>query len=361
MHSTIEEAGSVSSRADVRQKSGNFFGRTNAAPRVPGMLLCLAIAAPSLELARYSPSVDALTLSLIMGMIIRNVIGSSEMAQPGIRMVSMIFIPAGILLYGTRLDFQNVADMPLLTTATIMICIILFFTVILLGVKKLGIDQRTGLLIASGTAICGASAIAVLSPVVGARSRDTSMALIVTTTAGLIGALLYPMIADAFSLSDISYGIFCGSTLQQMGIVRLASSHLGDAAVAYAVPVKMLRIAMLAPITLFLAGKTAFRPGAGITASASSLQVLKRNWFLPLFVAVALVFSFFGPAASLRTGVEPFAIVFLALGLASVGLSVDFNTIKSSGSRPLLVGVLGWALVATVILVALVPFLTWKS
>ncbi len=361
MHSTIGEAGGVSSVAVPRKKSGSFLGKKGAASTVPGMLLCLAITAPSLELARYLPSVDALTLSLIMGMIIRNVIGASEVARPGIRMVSLIFIPAGILLYGTLLDFQNVADMPVLTTATIMICIILFYTVILLAVRKLGIDHRTGLLIASGTAICGASAIAVLSPVVGARSRDTSMALIVTTTAGLIGALLYPMIADAFSLSDISYGIFCGSTLQQMGIVRLASSHLGDAAVGFAVPVKMLRIAMLAPITLFLAGKAALRPGAGMSASAGSLRVLKGNWFLPLFVAVALVFSFFGPAASLRTSVEPFALVFLALALTSIGLSVDFNTIKSSGSRPLLVGVLGWALVATVILVALVPFLNWRS
>ena len=373
MHSTIEGAKAVSPAVAARKKSRIFPRKKLTASVVPGIILCVAITGPAVELEHYSPSLDALTLSLIMGMIIRNVIGPSETALPGIRMVSAIFIPAGILLYGTRLDFQNVADMPTLTTVTILICMVLFFAVILMAVKPLGIDPRTGLLIASGTAICGASAIAVLSPVIGARSRDTSMALIVTTTAGLIGALLYPMIADSLSLSDVSYGIFCGSTLQQMGIVKLASSHLGETAVSFAVPVKMLRIAMLAPITMFLAGTTAFRPsvvkqgikpGKEIKERAgreSSVSVLKRSWFLPLFVAVALIFSFFGPASALRCSFEPFATAFLALALTSIGLSVDFNTIKSSGSRPLLVGVLGWALVAAVILVALVPFLTWRS
>lgn len=187
------------------------------------------------------------------------------------------------------------------------------------------------------------------------------MALIVTTTAGLIGTLLYPLIADAFSMSQLSYGIFCGSTLQQTGIVQLAASHLGDAAVAIAVPVKMMRIAMLAPITLLLAGSFAFKPGSadlGSTAKNAS-YALKRCWFLPLFVAVAIFFSFYGTTSAHIPDLEPAATIFLSIALAGIGLSVDFNSIKVGGSKPLMVGVFGWALVAVFFLVVLLPLISW--
>ncbi len=329
---------------------------------LPGLILCAVIALPAYELSLYNASLDALALSLILGMVLRNVLGAGEMVQPGVRLASAVFVPAGIMLYGTRLDFMTFANLPLLTSAVVMACMTMFYVVILLGAKWLNVNRRTGLLIASGTAICGASAIAVLSPVVGARSRDTSMALIVTTTAGLTGVLLYPLIADAFSMSPLSYGVFCGSTLHQTGIVKLAASHLGDAAVSLAIPVKMVRIAMLAPITLVLAGISAFKSGAkGRTSGAGSLAyAFKRSWFLPLFVAIALVFSFFGPAAAQRPTLEPVATIFLAMALASIGLSVDLDSIKVESSKPLLVGMLGWAIVAFICLVALVALLSWE-
>ncbi len=353
MNSAIDSASAISPGAVQRKKF--------AAGIIPGVILCVIITLPAMELSQVSGSLDALTLSLVMGMIIRNVIGPSDIALPGIKLVGAIFIPTGILLYGSRLNFGAFAALPGLTTATVMICIILFYTVILLGVKWAGVDRRTGLLIASGTAICGASAIAVISPVIGARSRDTSLALIVTTTAGLIGAILYPIIADAFNLSNLAYGIFCGSTLQQMGIVKLAASNLGDAAIAFAVPVKLVRIAMLAPIALFLAGTTVFASGFDRKKPASTVKVLKRLWFLPLFVAVAVIFTFVDAAAGLRESVEPLATIFMALALASIGLTVDFNIIKSSGPKPLLIGLLGWALVALLILATLIPLIVWEG
>jgi uncharacterized integral membrane protein (TIGR00698 family) len=355
MGSTIGAVGTIANRKSTPREYLNEVA--------PGMILCLAIVMPAYELSRYSPSLDALALSLIMGMVLRNVLGPSDLVTPGTRLASAVFIPAGILLYGTRLDFMIFANLSVFTSLVVLIGVVMFYAVILLGMRKFGVDRRTGLLIASGTAICGASAIAVLSPVVGARSRETSMALIVITTAGLTGALLYPLIADAFSMSQLSYGIFCGSTLQQTGIVQLASSHLGEAAVALAVPVKMVRIAMLAPITLLLAATSALKPYTeqhGPNAKTLT-YALKRAWFLPLFVAVAVVFSFFGPASVLKPDLEPVATIFLSIALAGIGLSVDFSSIKEGGSKPLLIGMLGWALVAAVFLLALVPLLSWEG
>lgn len=271
-----------------------------------------------------------------------------------------------------------------------------FYLVILLGTRLLRVDIGTGLLIASGSAICGAAAIAVLAPVVGARSRAVSMALIVTTTAGLTGALVYPLVADFLGLSSTTYGIFCGSTLQQMGVVRVAAAHLGSGALTIGTTVKMMRIAMLAPITVILAvtsplqrgkrGGGSFAPaGAAANADGAGIRIdsdsdaapagaprfsiaadsgnawwiaARRAWFLPVFVAVALLFSFYQPAASLENPLEPAATIAMALALAGIGLSVDFESIKSSGSKPLLLGFAGWAAVGMIFLVVLVPLLS---
>jgi len=218
----------------------------------------------------------------------------------------------------------------------------------------------------------------VLSPVVGARSRHTSIALIVTTTAGLTGALIYPLIADTLSLSAVTYGIFCGSTLQQTGIVKLAASHLGETAIAFAIPVKMMRIALLAPIALILAAagplaqiqsrkdhqeeceKSKYARAGKITTGNWELA-LRRIWFLLPFVAVAVVFSFFPPAIDIRPALEPFATICLAMALAGIGLTVDFEAIKSTGSHPLMLGFAGWALVGLIFLLVIVPIFSLGS
>ena len=322
---------------------------------LPGLLLCAAIALPAFELSRYNASLDALALSLILGMVLRNVLGPSVSVMPGVRLAGTVFIPVGIILYGTRLDFLIFTGLPAFSIILVISSVGLFFLTILLMAGALGVNRGTGLLIASGSAICGASAIAVLSPVVCARDRDISMALIVTTVAGLTGALLYPLISDWLSLSEKVYGVFCGSTLQQTGIVRLAASHMGAGALDLAIPVKMLRIAMLAPAAAALAMTTSMKAtGRSDTGGAGKiLMALKRAWFIPVFVAVALVFSFVEPAVTARGSIKPFATIFLSLALASIGLRVDFDSIRSMGSRPLLLGFAGWALVGSIILLAL--------
>ena len=368
------------SMADTGAATGNRPSlRRILADFGPGALLCAAIAMPAYEISHFAPSLDALTVSLIMGMMLRNVLGPGAAMQPGVRMATALFIPVGIILYGTRLDFDVFSSLPIYTAIAVLLSMTSFYLIILLGTKLLGVDRGTGLLIASGSAICGAAAIAVLSPVVGARSRAVSMALIVTTTAGLTGALVYPIVADMLGLSSTTYGIFCGSTLQQMGVVRLAAEHMGGVALTIGTTVKMMRIAMLAPITVILAitaplgransgaadgedaGALESAPeAAGFrNASQSAWKVgVRRAWFLPVFVAVALLFSFYRPAAALSDPLEPAATIAMALALAGIGLGVDFESIKSSGSKPLLLGFAGWAIVGILFLFALVPLLS---
>jgi len=326
----------------------------------PGLLLCAAVAVTSWELSRSHSSLDPLALSLIMGMVLRNVLGPQTSVQPGVKLASAVFVPLGIILYGARLDFGTFAGLPVYTSLLVIGCMGMFFAAILILTRFLGVDRRTGLLIASGSAICGASAIAVLSPVVGARSRETSIALIVTTAAGLTGVLIYPLVAGWLSLSETAYGLFCGSTLQQTGVVKLAASHMGRAAISFAISVKMVRIAMLAPITVVLAAASSFagrQPGAGWGRSTAS-AAMKRAWFIPLFVGMALLFSLSDTMGGMKHSLEPIGTIFLSIALTSIGLGVDFDSIKDSGTGPLYAGFAGWILVSALFLLLMIPLVT---
>ncbi len=362
---TTAEAGAAWSR--------HFTFRKLISETGPGALLCLAIALPAYEISGLSTSLDPLALSLIMGMVLGNVLGSAAVRQPGVMASTALFVPAGIVLYGTRLNFNTFSQLPVFSTMAVITGVASFFMVMLLGSKALAIDKNTGLLIAAGSAICGAAAIAVLAPVVGARNRNTSMALIITTTAGLTGALLYPLIGDSLSLSKTTYGFFCGSTLQQIGIVRLAAAHLGREALATAVTVKMMRITMLAPISILLGataplaragrkGAEACRRDQGRAAAGREGGIpgawragVSRAWFLPLFVAAGITFSFFQPAINIRQSLEPLATICMSTALASIGLTVNFESIKSEGSKPLLLGFAGWAAVCIFFLFVMIP------
>lgn len=341
--------GSGSAGADVPPATPSY----RLARTIPGLLLCASIALPAYELSRYHPSLDALAISLILGILLRNVLGPMVAIQPGVRLTTLVFIPAGVVLYGSRLNLLTFTELPVYSTIVVIAGMAAFFMVIMIAGRALGIDRNTGMLIASGTAICGASAIAVLSPIMGSRSRETSMALIVITTVGLGGVMVYPLIADTLAMSPEAFGFFSGATLQQTGIVKLAAAHMGDEAVNMAVTVKMVRVAMLAPLTIFLAAALLKTDESPTTGHRHTLNLaLKRVWFIPFFVAVALYFSFYEPAAGLKNDIEPLATICLSLALASIGLTVDFDSIRTKGPRPLLIGLFGWLAVSALLLLA---------
>lgn len=327
-----------------------------AARTVPGLLLCACIALPANELSKYHPSLDALAISLIIGIVLRNTLGPVVAVQSGVRLATMIFVPVGVILYGSRLDLLTFTALPVYTTLIVIGGMAAFFLVINGAGRLMGIDPGTRILMAAGTAICGASAIAVLSPVTRARSRDTSMALIVITTAGLIGVLIYPVIANLLTMPAATYGIFSGATLQQTGIVKLAAAHMGDEAVSLAVTVKMVRVAMLAPLAVILAAAL-LKPDGDTSGRGRTLSMAFRQvWFIPLFIAAALLFSFYEPAAALKVDIEPLATIFLSLALASIGLTVDFDSIRTKGPRPLFIGLFGWLAVSGLLLLMTIHF-----
>ena len=153
--------------------------RTRGSNWLPGIVLVFIIGLAAYSLSRLHHSLDALAMAILIGIVIRAIFGTAEWYLPGVRLGLKIFIPLGIILYGSNLSFRFSASLPPSVIALTLVSMLIFYIVIILLNKLWKVAPKTGELIADGSAICGASAIAVMSPAVEAEPKDTSISLLV--------------------------------------------------------------------------------------------------------------------------------------------------------------------------------------
>jgi uncharacterized integral membrane protein (TIGR00698 family) len=321
---------------------------------IPGIILVFIIGLVAYGLSRLHHSLDALAMAILLGIIIRAIFGEAEWYFPGVRLGLKIFIPHGIILYGSNLSFTFSASLPPNVIILTLLSMVAFYIVITLLNRLWKVAPKTGELIADGSAICGASAIAVISPAVEAEPKDTSVSLLVVTTIGLLGAMIYPVIKELLHLPDAVYAVLSGATLHQTGIVRVAVASMDPEYVTMALTVKSIRILMLLAVTvLTVLFHSRSAQGRFVFDKKGLWDGFKRVWFLLPFLLMALLVSF--PATSVfLVQLRPWATFVFSMALGSIGLMVDIESVLAAGSRPLLVGLVGW------ILVVLFFLLTWS-
>ena len=309
---------------------------------VPGICLSVVIAGASQLLSLGHAALDPLVLSLMISIVLGNLLGPSPRLEPGIALVSRIFIPLGIILYGTQMDPQ-----PLRLYGTGRLLHILFMVFAGLAAiywlsRRLGITKKLSMLLAAGSVICGASAIMVLSPVIKAEKEDTSVSLLAITVVGLTSVILIPLFHEILSLSDAVYALLCGSTLSQVGQVRAAASLLGQNVLELALPIKLLRIGTLLPVAVIYSFIT-----------AEERRKIYIPWFIIGSIFVAALFNLYPPLHSHRDEIAPFVTFFFSIAISGIGLSVDLESLIDVGPKPLLAAFLGWLILIALLILGL--------
>jgi len=317
---------------------------TSGSPKshLPGLGIAVLIAGVSSLLAQGHVALDPLILSMLISIIAGNLLGPSRAMEAGASLSYRIFIPVGIVLYGSQFDLQ-----PLRTVGAGHIVhtlvIVLAALVMVYGLsRRLGLAKKISMLLAAGSAICGASAIMVLSPVIDAEKEETSVSLLAITIMGLAGVILYPLAQEVLDLSERTYALLCGSTLYQMGQVKAAASLMSHKALELAMPVKLLRVGTLLPIAI------AFSLLAG-----GKEKKLFVPWFIVGSIAVAGAFELFPPLAAYRGALSPILGFLFSIAIAGIGLTVDLEAIIDKGAKPFLVVFLGWLVMLTLFVAGL--------
>jgi len=200
--------------------------------------------------------------------------------------------------------------------------------------RALKVKPTAGFLIATGTAICGGSAIAAVGPVAGANEEEMSVALGTVFILNSVALLTFPSIGAALHLSQTQFGLWAALAIHDTSSVVGAAAKYGALALAVGTTVKLARALWIVPMCL------------GTAAVKRSKVRIKWPWFIGLFLLAAVANSFLPSRAAMFHGLYRLGIVGLTATLFLIGSTVSRGTLKVVGPRPLLQGVLLWIVVA---------------
>lgn len=297
-----------------------------------GLLISFLIAILSMILSRYHQSLDSLVLSIIFGMLLSNMLAKREFLNKGIDIMIHLFLPIGIALYGSQLNLSNGIDHT--RWIIILSTVLALFLITAILSQAFGLSKRLSILLASGLSICGASAIAIISPLIRAKKEETSISLIVIMIIGLTSIVFYPFLHDLLGLKASDFALLSGTTIPMMGQVKVTAFQVaGTEGLAEALRYKLIRVSML----LFLA--------IGVFILFREREKGYRlPWFMLIFLILAIMVNS-GKLLVLRGILQPWSSFFLSSGLAAIGLSVDFESVTVEGAKPLISAFLSWIVV----------------
>lgn len=298
---------------------------------IPGFLVSVVIASFSLYLSALHASFDALVVSIIIGMLLGNLVGNRDYFSSGLDIGVKALLPVGIALYGMQLSVSGLR--PGLVFSIFLVFSALFiFTLLLSRVFRL--NSSITLLLASGLSICGASAIAIISPVIRARREDTSISILSVMMLGLIGMICYPLIYDFVSLTKDDFNFFAGATLPMIGQVRVAVGNVCPECLDSALQIKLVRVAFL----LFLV------PVLVIRQYRIDKQI-SIPWFVIIFISLSVLVNTVPSIRQFQETARTIGNFCFSAGLAAIGFSVDFDAIIEEGMAPLGVIVAVWSVI----------------
>ena len=219
------------------------------------------------------------------------------------------------------------------------------FSTLILGTflgKWLKTDKKTSHLISCGTAICGGSAIAAISPVIKSNENETSIALGVIFIFNSIALFVFPFIGHQLDLSQKDFGLWCAIAIHDTSSVVGAANKYGAEALQIATTVKLARALWIIPISILT---------AAIFKSKNSK--IKIPYFIGLFIVAMLLNSYVPATAVIAPHIVNIAKVGLTITLFLIGATLNVNTLKSVGVKPLLQGVFLWIFIAVLGLVSI--------
>ena len=213
--------------------------------------------------------------------------------------------------------------------------IVTVLTIGILAGRFLKIDKITSFLISAGTAICGGSAIAALSPVVKAEEKQISVSLGVIFMLNSIALFLFPVIGHHLHLSQTQFGLWCAIAIHDTSSVVGAASHYGTQALQVATTVKLARALWIIPLAF--TSTIAFKTGS---------KRVKIPYFIGLFILAMLTNSYVPFIKSVVPYLTGLAKIGLTLTLFLIGSDLSFRKLKSVGVVPLFQGVMLWVFIS---------------
>lgn len=313
------------------------FSKENRADTFSGIWFVALFAFASMYIADMKAvkaiGLSPLTIAIVFGMAYGNTLYHKipSVWMPGIKFSMQKMLRLGIILYGFRITFQQIAavGVPGLVADTVMLTST-FLLGSYLGMKLFKLDRDTSMLTASGAAVCGAAAVLATEPVLKAQTHKAAIAVATVVLFGTISMFLYPFLYPVLGLTPEQFGIYTGASVHEVAQVVAAGNAISPQVCDTAVIVKMTRVMMIVPLLLVL---------SWFVARTSGGSGEKAKMVIPWFAVMFVVVSGFNSLQLLPQGlvetINSFDIFLLAMAMAAIGMETNIAKFKGIGMKPI--------------------------
>ncbi len=353
---------------------------------IPGVVVAVLIAVVSQFIEGLLPIhlIGASVIALFIGMTINSLVDTTVLKE-GLKFTSKKLLKLAIILLGASLSIGQILTVGSLSLA------VMFFTLLtcfgggyFIG-KLLKLDWKLSNLISAGTGICGGSAIAAIAPVIDAEDKDIAYAMSATFIFDMLMIIAFPFMGHWLGLSDMAYGLWAGTAVNDTSSVVAAGYAYSEAAGDFATMVKLTRTLSIIPTVLVFAfinirlkqrnpvtcaqtinhinnkaekyevcqldkmsgtAQTKKETPKGVFGKINFLSIFP--WFILGFIALAIVNSLGVIPTEINSVTKEISKFIMVCALAAIGMNTNFKDMKKSGFNPMLHGFIISALVVIV-------------
>ena len=316
-----------------------------------GILFTLIIAAVGTATANLPVlnHIGGLLTAILIAVLYRNIFSYPENLRTGIQFSAQKLLRFAIVLYGFKLNIDVVLHQGGLLLVHDALSIIVAIATTMVLAKFFKADMNLSLLLGIGTGVCGAAAIAVVSPIVKADDEDTAIGVGIIALMGTLFAITYALIQPFLPITPVQFGIWSGISLHEIAHVAAAAAPAGTDALTMGLLAKLGRVFLLIPLSLIL---SFWMRRKDRNESAKSAPF---PWFLVGFLATSLIGTYFPIPKDILFDISNVIGPFLlAAAMVGLGLNVHLSSLRSRALRPLLA-----MFIASIILSAFSYFTLW--
>ncbi len=317
-----------------------------------GISITLILAVLSKLLSSLIPYdlISAGVFAMLLGMLLHPLIKKMKHVQEGINFVSKKVLRASIVFMGATLSFSQVFHVGKHSLIVMLFTLITAFGFGNLFGRLFKMNWKLSNLISAGTGICGGSAIAAISPTIEADDTDVAYAISATFIFDIIMVILFPLMGHYLQMTDLGYGLWTGTAVNDTSSVVAAGYAFSDAAGNYAVIVKLTRTLSIVPIVLVFSYVNQWMKAKQNTSGTRVKVKLGKifPWFILMFLGMVALRSTNLISVDVGNNLSTISKFCMVMSLGAIGLKTDFKKVAKSGFQPMLHGFLISTLVVVV-------------
>ena len=259
--------------------------------------------------------------------------------------IGSYLLKIAIILLGLVFDVNSVSSLATesfllvlgLVTITSFLGVVLYFV--------FNVSKRFSILSTAGTAICGATAVSSVSPLINAKSNEVGSVLSIIFILNAVAMIFYPAIGAALKLTQEQFGVWVGLSVHDTSSVAAISTLYGENTTEVALITKLVRTLFLIPLIIILS-----------ISFKSKLQSSQFPLFIILFLLVLIISSFVDLPDAVTLSASLMFKFLIILALYVIGSQVNFRTLLQLTKHSMIHTISLWIIISFISLFLVLNF-----